>query len=111
MDPVLAAAVFAAAAAIVGAGFGLRGTVLVERTKTTALNNTNAMETVKVQIDGWDRLTDSYRHEISRLTNALTEERVVAEAFAKRTAQLEHDLRAALHDVEFCRTHHQGDMS
>lgn len=110
MDPVLAAAVFAAAAAIIGAGFGLRGTVLVERTKATAVNNTNAMETVKVQIDGWDRLTDSYRQEITRLTGALAEERVVGEAFSRRIDQLEADLRSARRDLEHCRTHHLGDQ-
>lgn len=107
MDPAIGGIVGGALVAIIAGWFALRQTRTVEAEKAKANSNTQAMESVKVQIDGWDRLADSYRLEIDRLNHALAEERSIAEAFAGKADRLERELRDTRAEVEFCRTHHR----
>lgn len=107
MDPVLGSIIGGATVALITGGLAWWQTRDVESERSKVAANTSAMETVKIQIDGWDRLADSYRQEISRLNAALAEERAIAEAFASKADRLEGELHESRGEVEFCRTHHR----
>lgn len=107
MDPALAGIIGGAVVALIAGGFALLQTQAVAKAKAKADENTRQMESVKVQIDGWDRLHDAYRQEITRLGHALGEERAIAEAFAAKADRLERELRDTRTEVEWCRTNHR----
>lgn len=109
MDPVLGSVIGAALAALIAGGFAIRQTRILESERSKAASNTTAIESTRVQIDGWDRLTNSYRQEITRLQEALGEERAIAEAFARKADRLERERDGFRREVEFCRTNHLED--
>jgi chromosome segregation ATPase len=102
MDPAFGGIVGTSLVAVIAGWFALRQTRTVTQEQARANQNTQAMETVKVQIDGWDRLTDSYRTEIGRLTEALVTERAT-------TARLREERRELRRRLEHCRTHHSEE--
>lgn len=100
MDPVVAAAIVAGAAAIIGSLLTLRANRETERTKATASENTSAIEALKAQMAGWPPLVDSLRSELERVnesrdrTQRENEElRAVNGALRSELADCKEDLR------------------
>jgi hypothetical protein len=92
MDPLIWGPLVGGVPATIGA------VLLYKATRSTA-KGTEQIETVKVQIDGWERLHNADLVEQDRLKLALVEERAVSQAFAVKAdrLQLENDeLRALL---------------
>lgn len=67
MDPALASIISASGVALIAGFFALRQTRTVEREKAKATSNTQAMEGVRLQIEGWAQLDEAHRAEIARL--------------------------------------------
>lgn len=71
MDPLVLAAAITATAALVGSFFGFRSTRQIEKSKTQAVESTNAMESVSIQLDAWAALNAAKDVEIARLTQVV----------------------------------------
>lgn len=108
MDPVLGSIIGGAMVALIAGVFGIRQARVLESERSKAAANTAAIDTIRVQVEGWKSLDEAHRaeldrkdHEIERLQHAVAEERAVAEAFSAKVDRLHEE-------VEFCRTHHTG---
>lgn len=99
MDPTLGGVLGVTLGAFIAGAWAWRQTRAVEAGKAAAEANTTAMESVKVQIDGWDRLADSYRTELDRKDRVIT----TLEAANDRLNQ-QHRLDRV--EIEFCRANH-----
>lgn len=80
----------------IAAAFG--SVMLFKATRSTA-KGTEAIESVKVQMDGWERLHKADITEQDRLKAALIEERAVSQTFSTKAERLEAEnaeLRARL---------------
>lgn len=84
---------------IIGGIPALVGAILMYRATRTTAKGTETIETVKVQLDGWERLHNADLTEQDRLKAALAEERAVSMAFAAKADRLQvevDELRALL---------------
>jgi uncharacterized protein HemX len=66
MDTQIVVALIMATAGITGAVFTWRGAAQAERTKSRALETSNNLEQVKIQMEAWDRLADNHQTELER---------------------------------------------
>lgn len=93
MDPTVGGIIGGALVALIAGVFGIRQARILEAERSKAAANTLSMESARVQIDGFDRLTERQEAEINRLNLALVEERKIAEAFAAARDRLERENR------------------
>lgn len=66
MNPIVLGALITAATAIIGALLTLRANRQTEDTKVKVSDNTNSIETIKIQMAGWKDLADAHVAEIDR---------------------------------------------
>lgn len=92
MGAALGGIIGTALVAVIAGLFALKQARTVADQQEKAHQNTAAMELVKVQIDGWDRLNESHQAEIVRLTETVARLRAELEAIRlERSLDDSHD--------------------
>lgn len=84
---------------LIGGAAAAFGSVMLYKASRTTAKGTETIETVKVVVDGFERLHGADLAENDRLSKALVEERAVSQAFAAKADRLEvenAELRARL---------------
>ncbi len=73
MEPLLWGTLVTGIVGIVGSILAFRSSTLAERTKRLAESNANQIAGVRVQMDGWEKLSDALTEENARLTAVIAD--------------------------------------
>lgn len=92
MDPIVAAAIVTAIGGLGTALIARRLHAQAEEAKAEAVQTTNELQGMSIQLEGWPKLYQAAVADIDRLKADVAEERAIAEAFDTKARRLEAEL-------------------
>ena len=84
MDPAIVIALIAASGAISGAVVSWRNSIDANKIQRQANDTTSQLESVKVQLDAWDKLNEAHVEELSRKDAEITrKDQLIVELYGR----------------------------